>query len=147
MGILNGLTGNAGSSQQSLNPLGGLLGSLSGSGNSGLVTAAMSLLQQHGGISGVLDLFRSEGMGQQVQSWVGRGPNEEVSGAQVEQAFGSSAIGDVASKLGMSPGETGSSLARVLPEVVDRLTPDGEVPDNQHDLISRGLSMLRGGDA
>ncbi len=145
MGLLNGIFGNDAASQSS-GPLGGLLDGLGGEDDNDLITAAMSLLQQYGGLSGVLDLLRRKGLGQQAESWIGTGPNMEVSGEQLEQAFGPSTIGDIASQLGTPKSETSLALARILPEIVDRLTPDGKIPENHDDLISRGLAMLRGGD-
>ena len=145
MGLLDGIFGKAGSaSQHSSGPLGDLLG---GEDGYDLVTAAMSLLQQYGGLSGVLDLLRRKGLGQEAESWVDTGPNMAVSGEQLEQAFGRSTIGDIASQLGTSQGETSSALARILPDLVDRLTPDGNIPDNHNDLISQSLAILRGDDA
>ena len=141
MGLLNGIFGKDAASQ----PLSGLLDGL-GADDNDLITAAMSLLQQYGGLSGVLDLLRRKGLGQQAESWIGTGPNMEVSGEQLEQAFGPSTMGDIASQLGTPKSETSPALARILPEVVDRLTPDGSIPDNHDDLISQGLAMLRGGD-
>ena len=102
---------------------------------------------KYGGLSGLLALFRSKGLGQQVESWIADGPNMEVSGEQMEQAVGSPSIDSIAKQLHLTHGEARDDIARVLPQVVDRLTPDGEVPENDNDLISRGLSMLRGGDA
>jgi uncharacterized protein YidB (DUF937 family) len=148
MGLLDGIFGKAGStSQQSSGPLCDLLGGLGGEDGYDLVTAAMSLLQQYGGLSGVLDLLRRKGLGQEAESWVDTGPNMAVSGEQLEQAFGRSTIGDIASQLGTSQGETSSALARILPDLVDRLTPDGHIPDNHNDLISQSLAILRGDDA
>ena len=145
MGLLDGIFGKgASASQQTSNPLNGLLG---GEDDNELITAAMSLLQQYGGLSGVLDLLRRKGLGQQAESWIDTGPNMAVSGEQVEQAFGRSTIGDIASQLGTPQGETSSALARILPVLVDRLTPDGHIPENHNDLISQGLALLRGDDA
>jgi len=145
MGLLDGIRGKSGFTEVSSNPLTGLLGSLGG-GGSGIVAAAMSLLQQHGGLSGVLDLFRSKGLGQQAESWVSDGPNMEVSPQQVEQTFGGDKIDRIASQLHLTRGEASADIANILPEVVDRLTPEGKIPDDENDLITRGLTMLRGGD-
>lgn len=144
MGLLNGMLGKSDSS----NPLGSLLGGLgSAGGNSNLIAIAMSLFERHGGLSGVLDLFRSKGLGQQAESWVSTGPNMDISGEQLEQVFGGGTFENIAAQLGMSQGDARNSMAQALPALVDRLTPDGKVPDNENDLISRGLAMLRGGEA
>jgi uncharacterized protein YidB (DUF937 family) len=147
--MLGGLVGSAlgGQTQQASNPLGAILGGLAG-GNKAqsglLLTAAMSLLQQNGGLGGVLEAFRGKGMAAQADSWVGTGANLEVSPAQVQQVFGGSALGGLASQLGMSNDQASSAMAQILPELVNQLTPGGQLPENSGDLISKGLAMLRG---
>jgi len=104
----------------------------------------MSLLQQNGGLPGVLDSFRQSGMAQHADSWVSTGPNVGISGDQLQQALGSSSIGNVASQLGLSHGQASSALAQILPELINQLTPSGQLPDNHSDLIAQGLAMLTG---
>ena len=153
MGLLDGILGNVagsvpglGQPRQGANPLDALVGSLSGGGQSGeadLLGAVMSLVQQNGGLTGVLDMLQSNGLGQQADSWVGTGQNASVSAEQVTQVFGSTGLGNLASQLGTSPGQAGSILSQVLPELVNQLTPNGQVPENHNDLISQGLALLR----
>jgi uncharacterized protein YidB (DUF937 family) len=151
MGLLDGIAGNLGSalggdqSTQGGNPLGSLLNSLGGSQGQGhVLSAVMALIQQNGGLPRVLDMFRGSGLAQQADSWVSTGPNAELSGSQVEQVFGNSGVGNLASQLGTSQGDASSMLAKMLPEIVNQLTPQGRVPDNHSDLLSQGLAMLRG---
>jgi len=147
-GILSNVVGSLGSGavpgQQ--NPLGDLLSGLGGGQGRGanLLTAAMSLLQQNGGLNAVLDSFRQNGMAQHADSWVSTGPNVGISGDQLQQVLGSSSIGDIASQLNMSHGQASSALAQVLPELINQLTPSGQLPNNHADLISQGLAMLTG---
>jgi len=147
-GILSNVVGSLGSGAMpgAQNPLGALLGSMGGAQGQGanLLTAAMSLLQQNGGLPGVLDSFRQSGMAQHADSWVSTGANVGISGDQLQQALGSSSIGDIASQLGMSHGQTSSALAQILPELINQLTPGGQLPNNHADLISQGLAMLTG---
>lgn len=110
-----------------------------------LLTAAMSMLQQHGGLSGVLDMFRQSGMSQHADSWVGTGANMPVSADQVQQVFGQESMSRVASQLGQSPGQAGSLMAQLLPELINHLTPQGQIPQDHNDMISKALGMLRGG--
>jgi uncharacterized protein YidB (DUF937 family) len=152
MGLLDGIVGNAlgsaaGGAQAGQDPLSTILSGLGGAGQgqgSSLLTTVMSMLQQNGGLGGVLDMFRQNGMAQQADSWVGTGANMDISGNQVEQVFGNSALGGIASQLGMSNSQAGAAIARLLPELINQLTPQGRVPDNQQDLLAKGLSMLRG---
>jgi uncharacterized protein YidB (DUF937 family) len=57
--------------------------------------------------------------------------------------FGGSGLGNLATHLGTSPGQAGSILSQILPELVNQFTPNGQIPENHNDLISQGLDMLR----
>lgn len=150
MGLLDGLIGNVIGSMlggnQGQNPLGavlaGLGGGSQGQGGSLLLQVALSMLQQNGGLDGVLNKFRQGGLAQQADSWVSTGQNMNISGDQLQQVLGSSTISDLASRLGMSPDQAGSSMAQLLPNVIDQLTPQGQVPENGNEEIAQGLSML-----
>ena len=143
MGLLDGLLGNLMGSfregSQEQNPLGS--GNQTQGGNL-LLQIALMMLQQNGGLEGVLNRFRQGGLAQQVDSWVGTGQNMEISGDQLQHVFGSSTIGDLASKLGMPTGQTGSLMAQILPELINQLTPQGQVPENSDNKISDELSKL-----
>jgi uncharacterized protein YidB (DUF937 family) len=155
MGLLDGILSNVvgslgnGAMPGAQNPLGALLGGLGGAQGQGanLLTAAMSLLQQNGGLDGVLDSFRQNGLAQHADSWVSTGANLGISGDQLQQVFGSTSIGNIASQLNMSHGQASSALAQILPELINQLTPSGQLPTNHADLISQGLAMLSGRSA
>jgi uncharacterized protein YidB (DUF937 family) len=136
MGLLDGLIGNA---------LGGMMGaggSGSGQAQSPLLQIALQLLQQNGGVSGVLDKFRQGGYADQADSWQGTGQNMPLSGNALQEVLGSGAIGQIAGQLGMSHGDTAGGLAQMLPQLIDQFTPKGEIPDNQNDLVAQALSIL-----
>ena len=146
MGLLDGLLGElmgsylGGSQQRS--PFGSGSGSSQMQGGNMLLQIALMMLQQNGGLEGVLGKFRQGGLAQQADSWVGTGKNMDISGDQVQEVFGPSTMGDLASKLGMPAGQTGSVLAQVLPELINQLTPQGHVPENSNQNISDELSKL-----
>ena len=150
MGLLDGLIGNVMGSmlggKQAQNPLGSVLGGLGGGnraqGGNSLLQVALSMLQQNGGLEGVLNKFRQGGLAQQADSWVSTGQNMNISPDQLQQVFGSSTISDLASRLGMSQDQAGSSMAQLLPDVINHLTPQGQVPENGNEEIAQGLSML-----
>jgi uncharacterized protein YidB (DUF937 family) len=119
------------------------LGANNQKGGADLIGAVMAMVQQNGGLPGVLDKLRSSGLGQQADSWVGTGPNASVSPDQLTQAFGSSGLGNLAAQLGTSNGQAGSILSQILPELVNQLTPNGQIPDNHNDLLSQGLALLK----
>jgi uncharacterized protein YidB (DUF937 family) len=155
MGLLDGILsqfvgpaiGGQGAQTQASDPLSAILGSLGGGNQAqggNLLAAAMSMLQQGGGLSSVLDQFRGNGMAAHADSWIGTGANMGLSGDQVQQVFGGSALGNIASQLGMSQGQASSAMAQILPELINQLTPGGQLSGNHDDIISKGLSLLRG---
>ena len=154
MGLLDGLIGNVLGSMlsgnQTQNPLDSVLGGLAGrnqaQGGNLLLQVVLSLLQQNGGLEGVLGRFRQGGLGQQADSWVGTGQNMNISRDQLQQIFGASTISDLASQLGMPEDQAGSTMAQLLPEVINHLTPQGQVPENGDEEIAQGLSMLANSD-
>jgi uncharacterized protein YidB (DUF937 family) len=79
-----------------------------------------------------------------VDSWVGAGPNQAVSGPQLQQVLGNSSLSQLATQLGTTPELASGSLASVLPDLVNSLTPNGHIPTNSNDLLSEGLALLRG---
>ncbi len=103
---------------------------------------ALQILQQNGGVGGMLDKFRQGGYADQADSWQSTGQNAPISGDALQQVLGSGAIGQIAQQLGLSHGEAAGGLAQVLPQVIDKLTPNGEVPANDDDLVSQALAML-----
>ncbi len=133
MGLLDGL-------------LGSVLGKALGGGQQGnaLIEAAMGLLNnpQSGGLNGLLDKFKASGLGDQAASWVGKGENAPVSGDQIQNALGGDFISQIASKLGVDAGQASGGLAQLLPTLIDKLTPDGAVPQDGNQL-EQGLASLR----
>ena len=156
MGLLDGILGNlTGSTGDSADPQGsdsfaGLLGNV-GAGakekGAGLMAAAMSLVQDDGGLHAVLDKFRQNGMVEQVESWIGTGPNQGITMEQVRKVIDPARLSEIASRLGVTTEQAGAAFARILPELVNRLTPDGRVPENPKDLIAEGLAKIKSWNA
>lgn len=105
--------------------LDGLLGGVVGAE---MATLVNGVIEKHGGVGGMVSELQSKGLGGAVQSWVGMGPNEAVSGDQIQSALGPNTINDLASKFGISPDLVSSKLAELLPQAVNHLTPDGKLP-------------------
>lgn len=96
-----------------------------------LLQAALGLLSndsQAGGIQGVLERFRQAGLGDAVASWIGTGPNQPVSADQVQQALGEQHLERLSTASGLPPQEIAGHLSELLPELINKLTPNGEVP-------------------
>jgi len=81
-----------------------------------------------GGVSGLVEAFQKGGLGEVAQSWVSSGANHPISAEQVQAVLGSGAIGQFAEKLGVDPQVGAAKLAELLPGLVDRLTPGGQLP-------------------
>jgi uncharacterized protein YidB (DUF937 family) len=124
---------------------GGALGPVLGGGKpANLMDALGGLLgdQQAGGLNGLVQQFASQGLGDIVNSWVGTGPNKAITPQQVQQGLGSDIIGQLASKVGLPADQISSQLANLLPGLIDKLTPDGKIP--QGDLSSQAMNLLKG---
>ena len=93
-----------------------------------MATVVSKLIEQHGGVQGIISELQSKGLGDTVQSWINPGPNQPVSASQIHQALGPDTIADLAAKLGVSPDVLAGKLSEVLPKAVDALTPGGVVP-------------------
>ena len=124
-----------------------LLGSLSGGGSgNALLDGVLQMVNDpaHGGLQGLVRSFQDKGLGGVVDSWVSTGKNLPISADQIMQGLGSDKIGSLAQGLGLSQEDVSSKLAELLPGVVDKLTPNGQVPQHQGGLLEAGLSILRG---
>lgn len=99
------------------------------------------LLQSQGGVAGLAKRFGGAGLADTVQSWIGTGANANISPEQIAQVLGSGPIADFAARLGISPEQTSETLAGLLPEAVDRLTPGGQLPGGE----GGGIADLIGG--
>jgi uncharacterized protein YidB (DUF937 family) len=84
-----------------------------------------------GGLQKILGGLKAQGLSQQADSWVGTGQNEPVSGADMEKAVGKEKIQEVANQLGVSESEAADVVAKAVPEVVDKVSPDGQLPPDQ----------------
>jgi len=159
MGLLDGMLGNVlggmlgGGQQQGGGALGSILGQLGGGssnqstgmqgvGAAAFMALALQLIQQNGGIGGLVDKFRAAGLGQHADSWVGTGANLPVDADQLRGALGSGGLSQLAHKFGMSSDEASGGLAQLLPELVNQMTPQGEIPAHDHQAISDALAAL-----
>lgn len=130
----------------------GLLDSVVGSltagnaqGGNGLLDTVIQLIQnQPGGLAGLVQSFQQGGLADVVNSWVSTGQNLPVSGQQLASVLGSGPLQDIAAQLGVSPEQASGSLADLLPQIVDQLTPNGQLPQGG-DLLTQGMDLLKKG--
>ncbi len=80
-----------------------------------------------GGLSELIERFRQGGRGETAESWVRNGPNQQISGSDLEQTIGSDVLDDLEKRTGLSRAELLARLSRDLPDAVDRYTPDGRI--------------------
>lgn len=115
-----------------MDQLGRAVGEMMGNqgGHSLLLQAVAGLLGKDsgiGGLAGLVQAFQKNGLGEIVNSWVSTGQNLPVTPNQIEQGLGSDLLNQLASKAGLSSGAASSQLASLLPELVDKLTPNGKI--------------------
>ena len=128
----------------------GLFSSIAGSvaakmgGEQGrMFQVALEIIERNGGAPGVLQKFRDAGMAEEVDSWLATGENLPLAPSQIEAALGTPVLTDIAQKFHMSLDEVAQTLANYLPKVVDRLSPDGKVPQTQSELMAQAMSAWR----
>ncbi|WP_340618585.1 YidB family protein [Xenorhabdus entomophaga] len=102
----------------------------------------MDWVEGQGGISGLIDKFSQQGLDGTIHSWIGSGENLPIHADQLSSIFGSSTIQQLADKIGIDPNEASSLLSQHLPNLIDKVTPNGEVPENL-DLKSAGMNLLK----
>lgn len=142
MGLLDGLLGSVLSGAMG----GGAQGmGAQGMGQQGvnpLLQMAMQMLQQHGGIGGLLQQFQQAGYGDHAQSWVGTGQNMPIDASVLEKVLGQGQLGQMAQQMGMSHQEAAGGLASMLPQLIDQMTPHGAVTDSSNDMVAQVLAQL-----
>lgn len=121
---------------------------LGGGNKANLINLVLGMLQgggggtQAGGLGSIIEQFTRAGFGQQAQSWVGTGANMPIGPEDLMKVFGQGQLQQWGQQLGLNPQETAGSLSSVLPEIINQLTPKGQVTQgNEFDSL---LSALRG---
>ena len=138
--------------------LGSVMGNLAsgrqggGAGANILMQVLGGLLTQGGGVGGagsglgaLLQQLQRGGLGDVAASWVGTGQNLPISAEQLQSVLGGDQIGALAQQAGLSQGDLMGRLTQRLPQVVDRLTPDGQLPAGGEAGLSGRLSSILGG--
>jgi uncharacterized protein YidB (DUF937 family) len=140
-GLLGGGSGGGGGAGGLQDILGGLLGGTGGGGGMGTQAGGMNLsgvvaalgpllakLLKGGGLSKLMQGAQASGLSAQADSWVGTGENEPVSGQEVKGVVGDDAVRELAQGAGISEDEAANVLAQVVPQVVNGLSPNGQLP-------------------
>lgn len=120
--------------------VGGAIGkAVSGEGQGKLAQVVIQWLGS-GGIQQLMAGFQKAGLDKILASWIGTGKNLPISADQIQKVLGAAALGTLAKQAGLAPQDTASQLTSLLPGLVDRLTPDGALPEGS--ALSKGLGML-----
>lgn len=123
---------------------GAVMNQVAGSSGNPMIQAGLELINQNGGPQGVLEKLRGNGLGTEVESWLGSGGNLPLSAQQVVQVFGAELVKSMAAQFSMPANDFGSKLAEYLPQAIDKLSPDGKLPGSQAELMARAISLLKG---
>jgi uncharacterized protein YidB (DUF937 family) len=125
-----------------LDIVGGMLGGQAGQGGAGggqaeLLRMVLGMLSnggqgggQGGGLAALVEQFQAAGLGEQVNSWISSGQNLPVSPEQLQGALGSDQMSQMAERMGLSTGDLSAQMSQMLPQVVDQLTPGGQMPED-----------------
>ncbi len=118
-------------------------GKMLGGNSNPLMAGLLQMIQnQPGGLQGLVQCFHDKGLGGLVSSWVGTGPNPAISADQVHEVLGSEQVKALAAKAGINPEMASGAIAQLLPGLVDKLTPNGTVPDHSN-MLEMASSMLK----
>ena len=116
---------------------------LSGSQSSNLGQSLIDMLgTQMGGVQGLQQKFEQAGLGGVVASWIGTGANQPITADQLARVLGPDRIAQLAERLGIAPDRAQQVVAQVLPNLIDHLTPNGQIPP-AGDLLQSGLAAFK----
>ena len=132
LAMLSNRGSQQGSSGRSSGGLGDILGQVLGGAAGGGGSA--------GGLGAVLGQLQRAGFGEQADSWVGRGANKPIPPDAMTQIFGREGLEQISRRAGLSEEDASRGLSELLPEVVDRVTPEGDIPDS--DALTNSLADL-----
>lgn len=118
---------------QVVGALGGAQGGGHGGGQAELINAVIGMLgsgsgSQGGGLGELVARFQQGGLGDVVSSWISTGQNLPISADQLSSVLGQDAIAGLAQKTGLPTGDLTSQLTQMLPQIIDGLTPNGQLP-------------------
>ena len=127
--VLNGMQhGPRGPSNPSAPSSGGGMGDVLRGGLGGLLAGGAAGSAISGGLGDLLKQLQQSGHGEAANSWVGNGPNKQIAPGDLAGALGADQINSLVSQSGLSRDELLSGLSRMLPDVINHLTPDGRLP-------------------
>jgi uncharacterized protein YidB (DUF937 family) len=139
MGLFDTIAGQV--MQQATSALSGQSGT-EGGGNTAQMLMGLLNNPELGGIQGLVSAFQKNGLGETVASWISTNANLPISADQIMSVLGQGPLSDLATQTGLSTRDVASSLSEQLPGLIDRLTPNGQLPSG--DLMAQGMGLLQG---
>lgn len=127
---------------------GGLGGAVRGLGGRGALVAmllpyAMQWIQRNGGVGAVLKRFQEKGYSRQAASWLGTGDNEAIDPQAIDEVVDTQELSRLSQQLGVPPEDVRQSFAQALPEIVNQLSPHGQLKDDADRVIDDSLPDLQ----
>lgn len=127
--------------------IGALSGMRSMSGRGDMLNAVLRMLADDGngpGVDGLIERFRAAGLSHVIDSWIAWSRNLPISPDELQRVLGTEAVDDMAKQLGLSRSETAERLSQMLPYVVDKLTPQGGMPEEGLGDVGQLMGRLAG---
>jgi uncharacterized protein YidB (DUF937 family) len=109
-----------------------------------LAQGLLDLVQQRGGLDGLVRTFREQHLEELIASWISTGPNRPITPEELARVLDPEQLRELSHQAGIALARVPEALAALLPTMVDRLTPDGEIP-GPYQLLRHALAVLRGG--
>jgi uncharacterized protein YidB (DUF937 family) len=153
--LVTGLLSQGGGASSAQSPMAQVLSSLltNPGGQQGAAPAAGQASQSGGlnmanlaagaaGAMALVNMFKSSGLGDQVQSWLSTGSNQAIQGADIAKVFGQERIAQIAQTLGVDHHQASAQLAETLPNFIDKLSPNGELPQSADQFVALAKQFL-----
>lgn len=107
--------------------------------NPQLIVGVTKIVEENGGVAGLVQKFKDNGFSDVASSWVGKGENASIGADDLIKVLGKDSISQLASQVGMDTNSTAGLISSMLPVVIDKLSPDGEEPKS--DVTSQLTSL------
>ncbi|MBX3009587.1 MAG: DUF937 domain-containing protein [Melioribacteraceae bacterium] len=108
--------------------------------SSSFIDAAKIVIGENGNLGDLVSQFTNKGLGDIIQSWVGTGKNAQITSSQLTDVLGSEKIEKIADAIGFPSSTVPSILAGFLPGIIDKLTPEGKLPEGN--IFDKGKDLL-----
>ncbi|GBF51433.1 hypothetical protein LPTSP4_29690 [Leptospira ryugenii] len=107
--------------------------------NPQIVEGIKKIIEENGGVSGLVQKFKEKGFGEVASSWIGTGDNQSIQSSDLVSVLGKEQISQLSEKVGLDPDATAGIVSQLLPLVIDKLSPDGQEP--KQDIASQISSL------